>query len=271
MKKALKQYFSSVNIEYFAVLSYFDCRETNKRIMDREDFEPKSVILYLLPYYTGRTENLSIYAASLDYHLAIREINAGLESLLKSSFENASVKGYGDHSPIDERHAALIGGLGMAGDNGLIINEKYGSFVFVGDVVADIEPALLGASSPTAVQRCEGCEACKRACPTGILRGEGTDCLSAITQRKGELTDEECALMRKHNTLWGCDLCQTSCPHNKTPLNTPVEFFYRERIPKLTHDILGAMSDEEFDRRAFAWRKRKTIERNLDILYGESK
>ena len=266
MKTKLKEYFSSVNIEYFSVLSYADCVETSKRIMDRESFKPKSVIIYLLPYYAGECDNLSIYASSLDYHLAIKEINAGLEVLLKETFGDAGVKGYGDHSPIDERHAALIGGLGIQGDNGLLINEKYGSFIFMGDMVTDINPDLLGAEPPKAYGRCEGCGACKKACPTGILRGEGNDCLSAITQRKGELSKEEIALMIKHNTVWGCDLCQTSCPHNKNPRITPIEFFHRERIPHLTKDILASMSDEDFEKRAFAWRKRKTIERNLDLI-----
>ena len=266
MKSKLKEYFSSVNIEYFSVLSYEDCVETNTRIMDRESFEPKSVIIYLLPYYAGNAENLSIYATSLDYHLAIKEINSGLENLLRSNFANVNLKGYGDHSPIDERHAALIGGLGIQGDNGLLINEKYGSFIFMGDMVTDISPELLGAELPKAYEKCEGCGACKRACPTGILRGEGSDCLSAITQRKGELSDEEKEMMIKYNTLWGCDLCQTSCPHNKDPKVTPVEFFHRDRIPCLTKEVLKAMSDEDFEKRAFAWKKRKTIERNLDIL-----
>ena len=269
MKSKLDKYFSSVNIEYYAVLSYADTREINKRIIDREGFEPKSVIIYLLPYYAGKTENLSIYAASLDYHLAIREINAGLEKVLKENFADAKVKGYGDHSPIDERHAALISGLGIAGDNGLIINEKYGSYVFLGDMISDISPDLLGAITPMEYARCSGCGACKRACPTGILRGEGDDCLSAITQRKGTLTDQESEMMRRYNTLWGCDICQNACPHNRSPRLTPVEFFYRDRIPTLTHEILDNMSDDDFELRAFAWRKRKTVERNLDILYGK--
>jgi len=73
--------------------------------------------------------------------------------------------------------------------------------------------------------------------------------------------------MISHNILWGCDLCQSSCPHNKNPKLTPVEFFHRDRIPCLTREILDNMSDEDFEKRAFAWRKRKTIERNLEILY----
>ena len=85
-------------------------------------------------------------------------------------------------------------------------------------------------------------------------------------QGRTPLTDEEKALMIKHNTLWGCDECQTSCPHNRNPKITPVEFFHRDRIPCLTREILDSMSDEDFEKRAFAWRKRKTVERNLEIL-----
>ena len=269
MKNKIREYFLSQNIEYFAVLSYEDCIEINKRIIDREGFEPKTAIIYLLPYYSGEGENLSRYATSLDYHLAINEINRGLEAVLTEKFSGARVKGYGDHSPIAERHAALVGGLGIAGDNGLIINEKYGSYVFIGDMLTDIDTSLLGAQKPATVKKCEGCGACKRACPTGILRGEGEDCLSAITQRKGELGESEMSLMRQYNTLWGCDICQSVCPHNRDPLMTPVRFFHEDRVSRLTKDALDSMTDEEFSKRAFAWRKRKTVERNIEILYGK--
>ena len=266
MKQIIKEYFDSKNIEYYAVLPYSECREINPGIMEREDFKPKSVIVYLLPYYTGETENLSRYAASLDYHLALRDHADGLISALQSALPESKAKGYGDHSPISEVSAALIAGLGCIGDNGLIINEKYGSYVFIGDVVTDIEPQLLGAIDPAPVRGCMHCGACKRACPTGILRGEGEDCLSAITQRKGELNSEEKALMRKYNTAWGCDICQSACPFNRSPVTTPIEFFHKERINLLTREMLDSMSKAEFTRRAFAWRGRKTLERNLDIL-----
>ena len=266
MKEEIRKYFLSKNIEYFAVLSYSDCVETNSKIMEREKFSPKSVIVYLLPYYTGKTHNISLYAASYDYHLIIKEINEGLISLLREKYPDAGLRGYGDHSPIDERGAALSGGLGILGDNGLIINEKYGSFVFIGDLISDIDPSVLGTDDPKTISHCHHCGACKSACPTGILRGEGNDCLSAITQRKGELTDDEISLMRLYNTAWGCDLCQISCPYNREPIPTPVEFFYRNRIDRLTSDILDLMGDDEFNMRAFAWRKRKTIERNLKLI-----
>ena len=266
MRNLIKSYFESKNIEYYAVLPYSVCREINPDIMSREDFKPKSVIVYLLPYYTGETVNLSRYAASLDYHLALRECADGLISTIKEANPTANAKGYGDHSPISEVSAALVAGLGAIGDNGLILNEKYGSYVFIGDIVTDIEPDILGAISPRDVMTCHHCGACRRSCPTGILRGEGEDCLSAITQRKGELTDSEVDLMRKYNTVWGCDLCQSACPYNREPKITPIEFFHRERITELTRDILDGMDKAAFTRRAFAWRGRKTVERNLDLL-----
>ena len=266
MREILQRYFASVGVEYYAVLSYSDCKEINSNIMDREDFVPRSVIVYLLPYYSGETVNISRYAASLDYHLALRECADGLISALKEKDPKVFAKGYGDHSPIDEVGAALISGLGIVGDNGLIINEKYGSYVFIGDVVTDIPPEELGAILPREVGHCRHCGACKRACPTGILRAEGTDCLSAITQRKGELTEEEQELMRAYNTAWGCDLCQSSCPYNRNPRITPIEFFHRERISTLTRELLDSMDKPTFTRRAFAWRGRRTVERNLDIL-----
>ncbi len=271
MESGLKKLFRDLKIEYFGVLAYSDCRETSGRIMERESFIPRSVILYLLPYYTGETENISRYAASLDYHLAIKEVNSKIEKYLSAEYKNSRCKGYGDHSPIDERHAALSLGLGVLGESGLLLNEKYGSYIFIGDTVTDIDPEALGASEPLPISRCEGCGACKKSCPTGILRGEGDDCLSFITQKKGELSESEKALMRKYKTAWGCDICQTSCPHNRTPKKTPLDFFYRERISALTGELLGSMDKESFEKRAFAWRGRRTVERNIEILNKENK
>ena len=266
MDGLVENYFSSVGIDCFAAVSYSDCREINTPLRERMDFVPATAILFLLPYYTGETVNISRYAASLDYHIAIREITDGLIGLLRSLYPDAHFKGYGDHSPIDEVSAALGAGLGIRGDNGLIINERYGSYVFIGDVLTDLAPELFGVTEPMPIRGCMHCGACKRACPTGILRSEGTDCLSAITQRKGELTADEMALMRKYNTAWGCDVCQSVCPYNKAPVLTPIDFFYRERIAELTPELLEGMTRVEFSRRAFAWRGRKTVERNLDIL-----
>ena len=266
MKPEIKSFFDRENIEYYSVIPYNACKEINREIILRENFSPKSVIIFLLPYYTGETVNISRYAASLDYHIIIKEISEKLISALKEIYPENSFRGYGDHSPIDEGHAAVIAGLGMFGENRLLINEKYGTYVFIADVVSDIEPEELSAINPFGLKFCERCGICKSACPTGILRGDGCDCLSAITQKKGDLTESEVELMKKVDTVWGCDECQRHCPHNASPEITPIPFFHRERIDKLTSDILSSMNKEEFERRAFSWRKRKTVERNLEKL-----
>ena len=263
----INSFFDEEKIEYFRVLPYYLCRETSPEIMAREDFSPQSVIVFLIPYYTGVGENISRYAVSLDYHVYIKDVSSRLIAKLSEEFPQAHFRAYGDHSPLDERHAAIAAGLGILGDNGLLINEKYGSYVFIADIVCDIPPELLDAKKEAEPPRfCKHCTACKKACPTGILCGEGEDCLSFITQKKGDLTEREKELMIKHNTAWGCDECQSVCPYNKNPKITPVSFFHEKRIEKLTSERLSLMSKEEFKLRAFAWRGRKTVERNLEIL-----
>ena len=262
----LRKLFDKEKIEYFSVLDYASCREISRDIMAREPFIPRSVILFLIPYYVSVPQNLSIYAASLDYHIYIREVTGRLISALKEKFPHANFKGYGDHSPIDERDAALKGGLGILGDSGLLINEKYGTFIFIGDIITDVDASMLGGAVDFEVKTCIHCGACKKACPTGILSACSDSCLSAITQKKGELSEEEVDLMRKFNTVWGCDMCQTACPYNRSPAITPIEFFHKDRIELLTSDKLSSLSKDELRARAFGWRGRTVVKRNLDLL-----
>lgn len=264
MDARIASFFERENIEYYAVLDYKDAVEINPRIRERRGIDARSIIVFLLPYYSGEVENLSRYAASLDYHILIGSVTARLCELICEIYPGSSSVGFGDHSPIDERSAALTSGLGVLGENGLLINEKYGSYVFIADVITDVPPEIIGAINPLPVLRCEGCGLCKRACPTGILSESSCDCLSAITQKKGDLSEKEIEMMLKFNTVWGCDECQSACPHNRNPRLTPIEFFKNDRITELTLDAVNSMSDEEFSKRAFAWRGRKTVIRNLE-------
>ncbi len=259
----MNEFFKKENIEFYFVHKYSSLKITSEKIEGRMEFVPKSTIVYLIPYFTEQGINISSYAVSRDYHIYIKELNSRLIKRLSEIYPENHFAGFGDKSPIDERHAAASGGLGIIGKNGLLINEKYGSYVFIAEVITDIEPEKLGAENSKSLKKCCGCNLCEKACPTGALT-EHCECLSNITQRKGELSDEEIILMKKVNTVWGCDECQRVCPYNKSPRITPIEFFHEGRIANLTADNLNAMDLSEFSERAYSWRGKKTIQRNIE-------
>ena len=96
-------------------------------------------------------------------------------------------------------------------------------------------------------------------------------CLSSLTQKKGTLTSREQAFLRASGTVWGCDLCQDVCPHTARArragtVYTEISYFYEQPIAFLSLPRLAEMSEEEFSSRAYAWRRRETIERNLNII-----
>jgi epoxyqueuosine reductase len=173
---------------------------------------------------------------------------------------------FADHSPIDERDAAVRAGIGIIGKNGLIITEKYSSYVFLAELIVGA-PLSDGYSSECQVRFCEDCGICKRSCPW--LCGECDECLSALTQKKGELTKSEQNMISKYG-LWGCDICSEVCPHTKKAkksgeIYSQIKFFNTSTLPYLTYDTVAKMSDEEFSKRAYSWRGRDTILRNAKI------
>lgn len=265
MREDVEQLFREQGIVCAEAMAFAQVGVVNERILERLDFTPVGVLVFAVPYYTGEAVNLSKYAVSEDYHRILGELSRRVTEGMARLFPGAHMAGYADHSPIDERYAASRCGLGIIGDNGLLIHPEYGSYVFLGDILTDIDPDLLGAPELKPISFCEHCGACRRACPTGILRGEGKDCLSMITQRKGLLSYREKMMMRTYHTVWGCDVCQDVCPHNKNPKKTPIELFWQRRIVHLTRAVLDGMGEDEFRARAYAWRGRKTVERNLAV------
>lgn len=223
----------------------------------------KTALLFLIPYYVGTVPgNLSLYARSKDYHLFAKDLSLRLCALLKEHYPANDFRVFADHSPIDEVEAAVLGGLGVLGDNGLLINRRYGSFVFIGELLTDLPPKELGYPPPPMKKEgCLHCGACKRACPCHF-----DGCASGIGQKKGTLTKEEEMLVLKTGLAWGCDRCQLVCPMNKEAEKTPIPFFYEDRMETLDSKALDALSKEAFEQRAFAWRGRAVIARNLALF-----
>lgn len=208
---------------------------------------------------------LSVYARGCDYHDVLRARLAPVAEELTKRYPGHRFDFYADASPFPEVYAAALAGLGKLGKNGLLIVPGAGSFVFLGFLATDGElPETVGEIVP-----CQGCGACQRACPGGALAAgfEESRCLSAITQKRGELTPEQAALVKQGGMLWGCDRCQLVCPENRTRIIPPLPEFLPQEDP--TGQALS-LSDRAFRRqfagRAFTWRGVQPLRRNLEIL-----
>ncbi len=275
MTRQISEFFKSENIEFFGVLPIEECRLQREYLLKKDGFNAKSAICFLVPYYTKEGKNLSKYAVSKDYHLYMKGLFSRFYEFFADAYPQNKCLGFADHSPAHELHLAAKCGLGVIGENGLLINEKHSSFVFIGEIFTDISPKDLGYIKAEEIKSCIKCEKCKKACPTKCLENYDSECLSAITQKKGELTREELALMLENNTVWGCDICQNVCPYTerakkKDTLKTPISFFYEDVIDELTLDVLDKMDEDAFSSRAFSWRGRETIRRNLCVFENQT-
>lgn len=271
INEKIQKIFGDEHIAKVATLPFSECRVTNARLYEKRGFLPQSILVFLIPYYSVTPDNFSAYAAAEDYHFYANGLFARLQEKLKRLFPQGDFLGFADHSPIDERAAAVRAGLGVYGKNRLFISGEYGTYQFIGEILSTLSADALGEVSLSPFTSCIGCNACLAACPTGILRGESNECLSAITQKKGALNEEEKELMREFHTAWGCDECQKVCPYVKEAmhlgtLQTEIPFFKENLITHLSTEAIEGMSDEEFSRRAFAWRGRETVLRNTRVL-----
>ena len=261
----LTNFFSEKGIDLVSPISLTDCKITKPYLLEKNSISQGTVIMIAVPYLSvacmDEKRNVSCYAVSRDYHGFFKDLFDELLPLLQEKYPNNKFAGYADHSPIAEVDAASRAGLGVIGKNHLLITEKYSSFVFLACLLTD---AILPCESHEP-RYCENCEKCVSACPT---KTAVDGCLSALTQKKGVLTDAEEKTILEYGSVWGCDICQLSCPHTQKAIKagtiySPIPYFNEENIPTLSLSILDRMSDEEFLSRAYAWRGRETIRRNL--------
>ena len=148
----------------------------------------------------------------------------------------------------------------------MLINDDFGSYFFIGYILCDLD---LSPDTPLE-KTCSGCNRCITVCPGGAL-GEEFDinkCASHISQKKGDLTQSEIAILKKSGLIFGCDACQRVCPHNNITPN-PIKEFAEDLIHSLSIEDIEKLSNREFlkeyKNRAFSWRGKGVLERNINI------
>lgn len=216
---------------------------------------------YLLPEDKYKDRNVSKYAVVADYHkVALSRLNSACAEL-EALYPDGEFAAFADNSAIPEVRAACLAGLGKEGRNSLLITGLYGSYVFIGEIVTTLDIQ----ATESAVEPCIGCGKCISACPANALTDSGIireKCLSEITQKKGELSEKEKELLAACGCAWGCDICQDVCPMNKNAQTTQIEEFLASVRPCITEDTPA-------ENRAYEWRGKKVIDRNIKIIKGE--
>ncbi|MFQ5780833.1 MAG: tRNA epoxyqueuosine(34) reductase QueG [Nitrospiria bacterium] len=229
--------------------------------------EARSVIALALNYYPPapatpegkdplntpreRTGKVARYAWGEDYHTIIEE---KLDDLITrmTSLGGRFLKGVVDHGPLLERAFAERAGVGFIGKNTTLITPDYGSWVFLAEVLTDLD---LVEDTP-ATPACGPCRQCLDACPTGALtdpyRLDARRCISYLTiENKGPIPDD--TIPNLEEWIFGCDICQEVCPYNWRPVPTNEPRLAPERGggPLLSIDKIKEIPDNRTFKRQF--------------------
>lgn len=210
----------------------------------------KSVISLLLNYFPSekQSENLpqiAKYAYGRDYHKVIK---GKLKKLYQWMEEEFSCTGrfFVDSAPVLERVWAMRAGLGWIGKNGCLINRDLGSFVFISEIIVDLE---LDYDNPE-FNHCGTCKRCMDDCPTkAIVKPhvvDGSKCIAYYTIEDKSVWDEN--VPELSNRIYGCDICQDVCPWNKKALPHHVPDF-NPTVNRLNLDVEAwrNMADETYE------------------------
>ncbi len=218
---------------------------------------------------------ISRYAWGRDYHEVLRERFAKLIPRLPQCEYRVCV----DTAPLLERSYAQRAGIGWIGKNTCLINQRQGSWFFLGALLLSLE---LSPGNPPP-ERCGSCTRCIDACPTAAIVPTGRDrpawemdssrCISYHTiESRTETPAELRALHGNH--VFGCDICQDVCPWNRRAPFTDDPAFHPDAVaPPLAE--LASLSEEEFRqryRRSPLWRtKHRGFLRNAAMAMGNAR
>ncbi len=185
----------------------------------------RTVISLLYNYYTDRIQSdpqapiLSKYAYGKDYHFVMKDKMHLLFDFIKSMHPEAQGRVFVDSAPVLDRAWAKRAGLGWIGKNSNLISRSAGSFVFIGEIILNLELEYMQIPES---DFCGSCTRCIEACPTeAILDTRSIDserCISYQTiENKGEISSE--LEGKLSGRVFGCDICQDVCPWNRKAEN----------------------------------------------------
>ncbi|MBK0347419.1 tRNA epoxyqueuosine(34) reductase QueG [Aerococcaceae bacterium zg-ZJ1578] len=241
--------------------------------------KPKSIISIALAYPSrlkyqapqDKENRRGMFARAswgIDYHDILRDRMDKLIAFIKERSETATFKPMVDTGELIDVVTAQRAGLGFIGKHGLLITKEFGSFVYLGEIITNIE---FEPDEPVE-NGCGDCTRCVDACPTGAIMGDGRlnapRCLSFQTQTKGYLPDE---FRRKiTHVIYGCDICQLVCPYNQgidshihPEMEPEPESVQPLLKPMLT--ITNKQFKEQFGHMAGSWRGKKPLQRNAIV------
>jgi len=237
----------------------------------------KSIISVLINYFPSQKQTdpaapiISKYAYGKDYHLVVKEKLNNLLTFIQSAIFPCKGRAFVDSAPLLERPWAKAAGLGWIGKNSLLISKELGSYVFIGELIIDLE---LGYDASFKGDFCGNCTRCIDACPTSaIVAPHVIDARKCISYHTIENKDEVPVPIREklHNQIFGCDICQDVCPWNKKiKFNQSLDFMPIEGVLKMSRkDWLELENDTFTNMFRYSALKRagyEQIRRNISYL-----
>lgn len=218
---------------------------------------------------------VAMYARGRDYHLVLREKLTNILAGLKELEPPIGGKVCVDTSPLMERELSARAGIGWIGKNTNVLSKDLGSWLFIGELLLNVE---LDYDGPVE-EGCATCTLCLEACPTGALVGpyqlDSRRCISYLTiELRGAIPEE----MRPaiDDWLFGCDICQEVCPYNaKAPETREPSFAPREDLSPASLTRLFTAQRTDIERRlkesALSRAKASGLLRNLSVVMGNSR
>jgi len=260
-------------------------REPEKRADPRLIFEDaKSVVVVALNYFTPHEHEeddskgkVSRYAWGDDYHDVVKEKLRELLAFIQTLDASADGKICVDTVPVMDKAWAVRAGLGWIGKHSNLITKEFGSWVFIGEILLNLE---LEYETEIVQDHCGTCTACLDACPTDAIVApfivDSRACLSysTIELRSPDFSPE--IKENLHGWLYGCDICQDVCPWNRFEKPTE-EARFEPREGNVSADLEEILTlspekyAERFRRSAMKRTKLGGLQRNAAALLENSR